>query len=95
MEQEGIVGAITGRAIYEGTLDFVEAQNLADQLSARKAEFASCGDPPRPALLTKVCLMLAKRIIPCLDVTSGRVVKGVNFLGLRDAGDPVEVAQAL
>jgi cyclase len=36
--------------------------------------------------------MLAKRIIPCLDVTDGRVVKGVNFQGLRDAGDPVEVA---
>ena len=36
---------------------------------------------------------LAKRIIPCLDVTAGRVVKGVNFLGLRDAGDPVEVAR--
>ncbi len=37
--------------------------------------------------------MLAKRIIPCLDVKEGRVVKGVNFVGLRDAGDPVEVAQ--
>jgi cyclase len=36
--------------------------------------------------------MLAKRIIPCLDVTGGRVVKGVNFVGLRDAGDPVELA---
>ena len=36
---------------------------------------------------------LAKRIIPCLDVTSGRVVKGINFVGLRDAGDPVEVAR--
>ena len=36
--------------------------------------------------------MLAKRIIPCLDVTAGRVVKGVNFVGLRDAGNPVEVA---
>lgn len=36
---------------------------------------------------------LAKRIIPCLDVDAGRVVKGVKFLGLRDAGDPVEVAQ--
>jgi cyclase len=36
--------------------------------------------------------MLAKRIIPCLDVKDGRVVKGVNFLGLRDAGDPVECA---
>jgi cyclase len=37
--------------------------------------------------------MLAKRIIPCLDVTSGRVVKGVNFVNLRDAGDPVEIAR--
>ena len=37
--------------------------------------------------------MLAKRIIPCLDVKEGRVVKGVNFVGLRDAGDPVESAQ--
>src|SRR5258706_13304475 len=37
--------------------------------------------------------MLARRIIPCLDVKDGRVVKGVNFVGLRDAGDPVEVAQ--
>ncbi|MFZ2649768.1 MAG: imidazole glycerol phosphate synthase subunit HisF [Burkholderiaceae bacterium] len=36
--------------------------------------------------------MLAKRIIPCLDVTGGRVVKGVNFVGLRDAGDPVAIA---
>ena len=36
--------------------------------------------------------MLAKRIIPCLDVKAGRVVKGVNFVGLRDAGDPVELA---
>lgn len=38
-------------------------------------------------------MTLAKRIIPCLDVTAGRVVKGVNFLALRDAGDPVEVAR--
>ncbi len=37
--------------------------------------------------------MLAKRIIPCLDVKDGRVVKGVNFVGLRDAGDPVETAE--
>ncbi len=37
--------------------------------------------------------MLTKRIIPCLDVKDGRVVKGVNFVGLRDAGDPVEAAQ--
>ena len=37
--------------------------------------------------------MLAKRIIPCLDVNAGRVVKGINFVGLKDAGDPVEVAR--
>ena len=37
--------------------------------------------------------MLAKRIIPCLDVKDGRVVKGVNFVNLRDAGDPVEIAE--
>lgn len=38
--------------------------------------------------------MLAKRILPCLDVKAGRVVKGVNFVNLKDAGDPVELAQA-
>ena len=38
--------------------------------------------------------MLAKRIIPCLDVKDGRVVKGVQFVNLRDAGDPVEIAAA-
>src|SRR5487761_92501 len=37
--------------------------------------------------------MLTKRIIPCLDVTAGRVVKGINFVNLRDAGDPVELAK--
>ena len=39
-------------------------------------------------------LMFTKRIIPCLDVNNGRVVKGVNFVNLRDAGDPVEIAAA-
>lgn len=38
--------------------------------------------------------MFTKRIIPCLDVHAGRVVKGVNFVNLRDAGDPVEIAAA-
>ena len=38
--------------------------------------------------------MLAKRVIPCLDVKDGRVVKGVSFVGLRDAGDPIELARA-
>ena len=39
------------------------------------------------------CNGLMRRIIPCLDVTAGRVVKGVNFVDLADAGDPVEIAQ--
>ena len=38
--------------------------------------------------------MFTKRIIPCLDVDNGRVVKGVNFVNLKDAGDPVEIAKA-
>ena len=38
--------------------------------------------------------MYARRIIPCLDIKDGRVVKGVNFVDLRDAGDPVECAKA-
>ncbi|MBP3199081.1 MAG: imidazole glycerol phosphate synthase subunit HisF, partial [Butyrivibrio sp.] len=38
--------------------------------------------------------MLTKRIIPCLDVNNGRVVKGINFVDLRDAGDPVQVGEA-
>ena len=37
--------------------------------------------------------MLAKRIIPCLDIKNGRTVKGINFKGLRDAGDPIALAQ--
>ena len=37
--------------------------------------------------------MLTKRIIPCLDIKDGRTVKGINFLDLRDAGDPVELAE--
>ena len=45
-----------------------------------------------PSILNPDSRMLAKRIIPCLDVNAGRVVKGINFVGLRDAGDPVEVA---
>jgi phosphoribosylformimino-5-aminoimidazole carboxamide ribotide isomerase len=47
---------------------------------------------PRLCRRARPTAMLAKRIIPCLDVTGGRVVKGVNFVELRDAGDPVEIA---
>jgi len=45
------------------------------------------------ALARAIWMSLAKRIIPCLDIAGGRVVKGVNFVNLRDAGDPVEVAR--
>nr|WP_313887598.1 imidazole glycerol phosphate synthase subunit HisF [Nodosilinea sp. LEGE 07088] len=45
-------------------------------------------------VVSETAKMLAKRIVPCLDVKAGRVVKGVNFVDLRDAGDPVELAQA-
>ncbi|WP_445298434.1 imidazole glycerol phosphate synthase subunit HisF [Leptolyngbya sp. NIES-2104] len=48
----------------------------------------------RFSLLNRESVMLAKRILPCLDVKAGRVVKGINFVDLRDAGDPVELAQA-
>src|SRR5690554_4100848 len=45
-----------------------------------------------PTLLNPDTMGLAKRIIPCLDVDAGRVVKGVRFVDIRDAGDPVEIA---
>ena len=48
----------------------------------------------RPGVLQKGAQMLTKRIIPCLDVKDGRVVKGINFVQLRDAGDPVETGEA-
>ncbi len=51
-------------------------------------------DSLESAVYGSVRAMLAKRIIPCLDVDKGRVVKGVKFVGLRDAGDPVEAAKA-
>ena len=59
----------------------VPSRKIRSRRSARSEEFSGN------------LAMLAKRIIPCLDVTGGRVVKGVNFVGLRDAGDPVELAE--
>jgi hypothetical protein len=43
--------------------------------------------------ITKKITMLKRRIIPCLDIKNGRTVKGINFLDIRDAGDPVELAK--
>ena len=73
-----LAGAIAGRALYDGRLD--PAAALALIRNARAA--------------ARSCHMFKVRVIPCLDVKDGRVVKGVNFVDLRDAGDPVEAAIA-
>lgn len=78
-----------------------EAVILLFSSGFKPLEFVSCL-PPRHRLAPCVTLeksfsskhVLAKRILPCLDVNAGRVVKGVNFVNLIDAGDPVELAQA-
>lgn len=58
---------------------------------AKRSPPSSC---PRRSSPSSPPMSLAKRIVPCLDVHAGRVVKGVNFVNLRDAGDPVEAARA-
>ena len=85
VEDEGIEGVICGRSIYTGALDFTPRRRAPT--SSRRLISSSL----RATALGPTA-MLAKRIIPCLDVTGGRVVKGVNFVELRDAGDPVEIA---
>src|SRR3989338_2283828 len=75
-----VVGVIAGKAIYE----------LAQKnFSGRVLDLGLC---VKEANRDKTKHTLTKRIIPCLDVKDGRVVKGVNFVGLKDAGDPVEIA---
>ncbi len=66
-----------------GRRHFGAGKSKPDVTEVRGSGVPDCCDNPA---------MLAKRIIPCLDVTGGRVVKGVNFVELRDAGDPVEIA---
>ena len=89
VEDEGITGVIAGRSIYNGDLDLAEAQKYADQLTKKNKQQYQIIKIIRIAKS-----MLTKRIIPCLDVTAGRVVKGINFVGLQDAGDPVEIGRA-
>jgi imidazole glycerol phosphate synthase subunit HisF len=91
VEGEGIMGAITGRAIYEGT--WISRRPRPRRTTATRQ--ARRLTPPSACAARFARPMLAKRIIPCLDVTAGRVVKGVNFVELRDAGDPVEIAAPL
>ena len=78
-------GAIAGRALYDGRIDPKAA--LATAVLP-----TGCDSP-----VGRLCCaaMLKARVIPCLDVKDGRVVKGVNFVDLVDAGDPVEAAQGL
>ena len=78
LKSAGVYGAVVGKAIYEGKL---KLKDFADELSD-EFDAGVCGES-----------FLAKRIIPCLDVKEGRVVKGVNFENLADAGDPVELAK--
>ena len=81
----GIRGAIIGQALYAGEMI------VARRASCSKKRLLPDGF--RAESDWRLKKMLAKRIIPCLDVKDGRVVKGVNFVSLRDAGDPVEQAQ--
>src|SRR5690349_7581993 len=71
-----------------GSLESTRATTLARSSALRSRRMAGtlCGYPARVSVAT--------RVIPCLDVDAGRVVKGVNFENLRDAGDPVELAAA-
>ena len=59
-----------------------------------RALYSGAVDLRRALAAVRLAAMLGKRLIPCLDVKGGRVVKGVRFVDLRDAGDPVEAAQA-
>ena len=99
-EPAGVVAVIVGRALYTG------AVQLAGRDSAHRRRMTRCPfnaetrrredartSPRLRVFALNSLAMLTRRIIPCLDVKDGRVVKGVNFVGLRDAGDPVEVAQ--
>ena len=80
VEDSGIEGVICGRALYDGRVDPAAALALSAVPAATTAVLGTES-------------MLKARVIPCLDVKDGRVVKGVNFVGLRDAGDPVEQAR--
>lgn len=106
-----IEGAITGRALYEGSFSLAEAllaasrrqldapaqaprtnSSGASRAASEQREPAEPGKELVPGPGREDSPMLTKRVIPCLDVKDGRVVKGVNFVDLRDAGDPVELA---
>ena len=90
-----VSGVIAGKALYEGLVDLKEAIRFAVNGSCRPQVSRSRPRPEGAGLRLDRApnIMLFKRIIPCLDVKEGRVVKGVKFVGLKDAGDPVEIAK--
>ena len=83
-----IEGAIVGRALYEHSFTVAEAHRSPCCVGRGPARTAS-----ESSATSTLVPMVLKRVIPCLDVDAGRVVKGTNFVGLRDAGDPVELAE--
>lgn len=85
LAENGMDGAIVGKAYYAGAVDLKKAISLL-----REGESAPAPCAPKEEAGQGT---LAKRIIPCLDVKDGRVVKGVNFVSIKDAGDPVELAK--
>ena len=92
-----LAGAIVGKALHDGAISPAAAVVVARGSTAH--DEPDSGSPNEHGRRTaddsmKGRLMKTVRVIPCLDVDDGRVVKGVNFLGLRDAGDPVELAAA-
>jgi phosphoribosylformimino-5-aminoimidazole carboxamide ribonucleotide (ProFAR) isomerase len=93
VEGEGVEGVICGRAIYSGDLNFAAPRPTRTSWARSNPSSRATTSRRRCGRRRARKLMLAKRIIPCLDVTNGRVVKGVNFVELRDAGDPVEIAR--
>ncbi|SDH84472.1 cyclase [Propionivibrio dicarboxylicus] len=72
------------------TARWISLRHRSRRIACRNPDFSSIPASEESAVNA---LGLAKRIIPCLDVTAGRVVKGTNFVDLRDAGDPVEIAR--
>ncbi len=80
LNQVGVYGVITGKAIYEKTLNLSEAIQAIPQ-------------PQAPKSVIKPAKIVTKRVIACMDIANGRVVKGINFQNLRDAGDPVELGK--
>ena len=91
--------AVRGRFLYSGGIGSIEdlralsemrVLNLAGVISGQGALRGALRGPRGPGGARR--LMLLRRVIPCLDVDKGRVVKGVEFVNLRDAGDPVELA---